>query len=723
MRNLIFTLTTLLFLNTLIINAQNSLYIHDPNVWWAGESGGIIEEASFMIEPKGAYMEVGMILQVAPPQGFFSSWHQLEIMLHFSLPEGSIVHDSWLWMEDDTTIVKADILEYWEASTIYDDIVLVEQQDPSLLYEVGENEYLIRIYPLATDHFRKFKITYLVPAKWEETEVSALLPVELLNTSILPVETIDIYTVPDPFWTNPRISHETISNFVTYYDPGFGNILYAELANPDLSNEIKFLTDAPLNDDNLFLSAYEEGDDKFFQLIFFPDYPDDWIDGKKILFLFDHEDANTAFTSTQIFELTRQHILDDFEQGDMFNMLFSTPNGVMALSDNWLTVPDASAMTEFWANDHIQDYSSVMDLLSDGINFIQDNGGDGELLLLSSSDDISYTDWIPNLGQIAAEINGIAIPTNIIDYQSTNYITWSNGSNSGAAPSNYNFYDNLAAMTTGEFLSPANGHPFFSTNMESIVFTTQETDIVNNIFTDMENGFTYNVFNQTYLGQSVKPDEPIIQVGKFSGDYPFHIDFTSVSDGNIIFQSLEVDEGQHQIHFGDTLSREMWVGNYLNFLEDEVSSSADIADIIDISINERVLSDYTAFLALDLINGGEPCPICLEAGNGGGTVSVISPDERSVDFSISAYPNPFVDICKIEIDFGRRNDLTQLDLVITDVSGKILAHQEVYELVQQGRLNLTWDGTDSQGNQLAPGIYFLNFITNKGSQTIKLTLQ
>jgi len=43
-------------------------------------------------------------------------------------------------------------------------------------------------------------------------------------------------------------------------------------------------------------------------------------------------------------------------------------------------------------------------------------------------------------------------------------------------------------------------------------------------------------------------------------------------------------------------------------MEGKIDNSLDIKEIVDLSIKERVLSDHTAFLALEVAQGGEVCP-------------------------------------------------------------------------------------------------------------------
>jgi len=191
-----FTLPILFLLLTIFnTSAQNVLHIQDPDWWDSQGLQGNITEATFSIQPQGAYMEVGMFLTFSDEGLGFNSWDSTEIILDFNLPEGSIVYDSWLWMFDDSTIVRADIHDIWSATTIYENIV-DRRRDPSILYKKETGSYQIRVFPLPNNETRRIKISYLVPAVWSAETVNAWLPTDILETSAIPLNSFDIITFP-----------------------------------------------------------------------------------------------------------------------------------------------------------------------------------------------------------------------------------------------------------------------------------------------------------------------------------------------------------------------------------------------------------------------------------------------------------------------------------------------------------------------------------------------
>jgi hypothetical protein len=62
----------------------------------------------------------------------------------------------------------------------------------------------------------------------------------------------------------------------------------------------------------------------------------------------------------------------------------------------------------------------------------------------------------------------------------------------------------------------------------------------------------------------------------------------------------------------DSLAAESWAGNYVRSLEAQTQTNDVINEIVRASLDERVLSVYSAFLALEPSRGGEVCYDCID---------------------------------------------------------------------------------------------------------------
>jgi len=87
-----------------------------------------------------------------------------------------------------------------------------------------------------------------------------------------------------------------------------------------------------------------------------------------------------------------------------------------------------------------------------------------------------------------------------------------------------------------------------------------------------------------------------------------------------------------------------------------------------------------------------------------------------------AWPNPFVPQLHgmMTMRLSLR-DSQSIRVEIFDVTGRrvrVLHEEAVYP----GTLDLSWDGHDSEGNNLASGVYFVRLSTSSGSTTSKVML-
>jgi Ca-activated chloride channel family protein len=173
------------------------LYVLDPQTsWWTQQ--GTIEAATVTMKPHGIYTEVGLYLTFSARDAGFTEETLVEVVLGFGLPEEAVVTDSWLWVGDD--IVRADLIDRWTASQIYEDIVR-RRRDPSILAKIAPGRYELRVFPMPGTGTRKVKITYLVPADWAAASVATALPTRLLETSLYPIETFEVQAWTDPTWS------------------------------------------------------------------------------------------------------------------------------------------------------------------------------------------------------------------------------------------------------------------------------------------------------------------------------------------------------------------------------------------------------------------------------------------------------------------------------------------------------------------------------------------
>jgi hypothetical protein len=109
---------------------------HPQQTWRSGQ--GTIDEAIISIRPQGIYMEYGLYLTFSARDLNFTAADSVEVQFFFDLPPEAIVHDLWLWVDDQ--IVRALILDRWTASSIYENIIndLLKSMTPVIPIHVAD---------------------------------------------------------------------------------------------------------------------------------------------------------------------------------------------------------------------------------------------------------------------------------------------------------------------------------------------------------------------------------------------------------------------------------------------------------------------------------------------------------------------------------------------------------------------------------------------------------
>lgn len=696
-------LLSILFLFAIQLSyAQNELFIVNPEWggWWGGGEAGNIEEATFLIEPKGIYTEVEMFLTFASTWGDVGS-DSLEIVLNFDLPDGAIIHDSWLWVYD--TPVQADMLDKWTAIQTYEDIV-DRRTDPSLLFEEN-NGFQLRIYPLTADERRKVKITILMPTVWSSDFVRTSLPTHILRTSYNELPFYRVLVKPTDKWENPLMTgNPNGSEFMLINDSEFGNVLEMVVTDDGAENK-DLVFDAPL-ENGIYLNTYE-GEANMYQLVLDPAEFGVAPDSRKVVFTANLEQATDNFFLMSAWDEIRAVGSDILTDNDSFNIVYRGENGdLLQLFNEWQSFEIAN-MTDFPI---VYQDGDIIDGLLHSVNFIESNGGEGDIILITNTNEITTfemaNDLIDNLTAIVSAQTSI----DIFDFR--------NGNLNSA---HLHFYNKITDLTGGtkyhNTVTPENIDEAFS----DFFNTLENVEGFQEVYTSVSDGiclFRYDIDNghsQYTNDNSFSLHHPIKQVGQYFGELPFEIEYSTVIDNIINFNQFSVDTSQ--IITGDTLNEEMWIWNRLQEMEANTSGNGGIPAIVDLSMENRVLSAYTAFLAIEpTVFTDEGCFNC------DGEI-LIDTEEIPVSddlFQIKAFPNPFTTQTLINITISANVDLQEMEFAIYDQLGRLVAQPRIVQRLSDEKLQLSWNGQNEKGDAVATGTYYLSVVSEQGQGNYKL---
>ncbi len=182
MQKIFYALAFILLLMPSVSSAKNLLHINHPKAPWYGRHAAGIQDVSIEVWPAGAYARVELTMTLAASANYtYLANDSLESVLDFELPEGSFVHNSWLWLNPNV-IIQAAILNRTAAVTAYNAVVQ-RNVDPSLLQKTGAEQYQPNVFPVLTSYPREVRIFYATPFQWSGGAAHVALPTQLLSTS------------------------------------------------------------------------------------------------------------------------------------------------------------------------------------------------------------------------------------------------------------------------------------------------------------------------------------------------------------------------------------------------------------------------------------------------------------------------------------------------------------------------------------------------------------
>ncbi len=715
MKTKLFTLLFLLsctYSSILVAQAQFHLQVLDPQRPWHAHQG-TIEEALIIAEPHGTYTEVEMYLTFSARNTPFHPGEVLEVVLDFSLPAKSIVYDSWLWIED--YIVKADIFDRWTASNIYEDIV-DRNRDPSILFKQDDTQYQLRIFPLPAQLSRKVKLSYLVPNQWSAEEVFSPLPRHIIGTSAHHLEKVEIRTRGTAEWQNPRLANAPASNFVKVTNDTLNSTYWkTTISSSLLADSPSLIFDAPLVN-GVYLNRNEE--EKIYQMVMMPaeTFGLTELSPKKVAVMLDYNANNSrSVTQNDLVDEVKRHLLNSLSVQDSFNLLLSGLF-IEPISSQWLPADRRTIDSIFnnLADPPLSGYTNLPALLGAGINYIKKNTGEGELLLFTNSDGEGSQQVANTLINDVLDLMGSSvIPLHICDFQNKSQShNWINGTNYRG---NEYLYTNLSRLTAGNYVSQTNCCSNFEELVTSLFETLTAIQGSFDIHTTLLDGFCYNRYHSSQSDVVVNLNRPFYEIGKYEGSFPFVVEAAGIFQDNLFQDELLINSSD--IALTDSLAQEIWVGNRILAMEKEPETNQSVADIIDLSIRERVLSLYTAFIALEISQGGEVCTNCQDESS---EVTDVEDIQQDTAFQVEIYPNPFGELVNIKVTYDESTDLDNTQIGIYNSLGQLVRRYNTGALPQNGLWELQWNGRHNNGRQLSGGIYHFVIQSERQRQSHKL---
>ncbi|NBC82807.1 MAG: T9SS type A sorting domain-containing protein [Bacteroidetes bacterium] len=700
------------------LKAKSYLYVSDPQSWSVGGQGSI-DEAVITIEPKGVYMEYNFYITFSGAGHGFDVEDTLEVNYDFSLPDNSIVHDSWLWYGEDTLI--AHIMDRWSAYGIYESIVN-RRRDPSILYKNYNNRYSLQIFPMAGNESRKVKISVLIPANWQSNKLYTPLPLHLFQETYTPLNKIKVVYWPDEQYGEADIEGIESVEWKNANTNEFGQHKYCYLNDESFGNSVNISFDSPAGD-GYFLGTFENENENYYQLAINPAALIDTDFSSNYLFLLDFEEQeNQDSPGNQVYQAMKGILKTSLNDDEQFNIFFSGTSIDRASSD-WINASDVmidSAFDEIGSSP-VDDYSNLQLLLEEAINFVGDNQEQTTVILLSNSDNYSGNNAANTLYNHIKSMGDLPMFQVVDFYDGNQYAYFGNQYFRG----NQYLFNLLSQNTGGNYIKYYSWEHTIPQVIAESVVTSAPLITSFDLITGMNDGFCYGRYSQHINFNKLYLNQTLIQVGKYHGSLPFSFQMSGVINDDVFQVNRTLTAGQ--VIQLDTLAEEAWSGNYIAALEGSGSDNQIIEEIIEESISERVLSKYTAFLAiepgmLEQVEERENDEWLTPTDSWSGNEEwIVDLDENvSPEFAIKAFPNPFSNHIKISIDLPQDINSKGLNIQVFNHVGQLIRTFEEHELKEGESISLQWNGTDANGHEISQGIYFLVVKGNDFTKTVKL---
>ncbi len=709
----IFLFASLLWANCL---GQNAIRITNPTGFtWNSGSLGIIDVADFYIRPVGNYMQVDMFLTLSADDSAWSDWEgqEKEIVFDFNLPEGAIVNDSWLWMPDGD-VIKADVIDISEGRDIYADLVFAQNVDPSLLINKKIGGYQIRIFPLLVGASRKIKISYLSPTIWKANRIECPIPLEFIHHSQAFPERVGVFALNSEQYGSAVIEGKAGLSLIPS-STDYGPAKSIELTEEDMGHNYRISYDSPMDTTGIFLScdSLDTEGNKFYQVAY--KTPDIAIesDNKNVVLIYENRTSVSSISHTVGLEFLVETFNELYDEDDKFNLSYQSLEGAKMLSPNWMEGVSDFTNTLLTSNFSFQTNNRLYRKIQEAVAFIEEEPNqNAEILIIAATDQLGPGFSFTEQPEFYELLSNHEIKVSIVNFQSKGY-SWTSTNNTTEIPfyTNVVFYRDICLATGGTFSSSIDhGLTEWDAIYKGISKIKLEgEDYQHNFDLHFDQGITFNNYEIKYRNQRRARNGVISQTGQYFGSPTiWEIDYIAASSLDYIDTlTLVANETSYS---ADSLLREIWYGEHLE--QTPQNTAEEIAAVVELSTQERVLSYETAFIALEPSQGGITCFDCGDPGNIASGLDDFSDGQSSL-LTLEILPNPVRDFARIKIKTPVRSKNEKTILQITDLQGNILWKQVIDELDAGGEMEIKWNRVDANGNTVPSGIYLVQLISNE----------
>ncbi len=666
------------------LEAQNNNFrFIDPKAQW--RSGlGLITYAEYIVRIDQNFAHCDLYLTyTANIPNFTNPKDTFEVVQYFNLPKQTLVTDSWLWV--DSVIMKADILERRSAFNIYEGIVN-RRQDPSILFKNSETQYEFRIFPIANKKSRRVKLSFTIPLNRVKDNLSLPLPVGLISASVTKPNILIKVKYDETYQKiiNDLGFSETYDNFLgKHYKTTVLPTTYS--LSPELPINIQ------MNQSQVIFATQKTPENdlkKNYQISFNPllSFGLDNSEARNVVILIDHETVTSSINKQSMINNVKAFMNNTLYPTDSIQIIF-TNNKANTLFNTFIPY-NANTLNNFLNTITLGDISLLYSGMYDAYDLLK-NKANPVLVVFSSG--VSFA----NSSVAASAKNNLynlfkTVPKSFfINYNNANApgFWYQNQFYYG----NNLFYNTMSSNSGGTFVSlvgninnvssPSAAIQRISENFEEYSLNNYEMEIR---IKSADGGFSYD--NTNFKNKKTG----FSQTGLLVGKPPYTIEGVFYNEKDVVSKKFIIDE----ININDGYAHADQIHAGLNILKFETEAlKTKESQIVNLSLENRVLSRFTAFLALEP-NLQTPCFTCEDESN-----TPTATNQTQFGHQVKVFPNPFSEIIAIEIQDVKNAKIE--DLSIFDSMGR------KYDVAYDVKYNDDSLSITIQGGNLKSGIYFV----------------
>lgn len=668
-----------------------------PVSTWQNYPAGL-KDVDVEVTPMGAYAQIDLTFSIGPTSNPSPADSQ-EAAIFFDLPANSYLHDSWLWL-DNTLTVPAQLVERKKAIEVYSGIVK-RRRDPSILYNALPEGYQFNIYPVTTNMWRKVKISYSTPVLFRSGSAIVPLPTDLLGSAAAP-PAFNLTVHTSSLYDNPSFAGRSFGSWLTSQTGNLYklNVPAGAYTTSDLNLSFRVLQPSGA----LITTMPTDVNEGYYELITLPQPATASPRYYNLIIDYKSAGSNDLYSAAELQRSVQGWLSATLGPTDFFSIYYRTASGAGALFNSWHAADSAgiAAIGTAFAGTPSNNEADYMTLLIAGMNFTKGIAG-AETIFISGNNPSSSSSQSSLFNLAKAGIGPFSNKLHVINIHYS-ALSGSTGPYYYGSTAINGMLSQLSDSTKGTYTAPKSN--VYDSYTSSYMYDLSLKDALNAIAETATpatasfqlsipvNGFTYGEYT-TNRTSRFQPSGVYTEIGHYYGTFPTSdsIQFNYKLGNTYVTRST----GLTVMTIANQNQNKTW--NYFNNRELAAYGSTYRQEVIDSSINNRVLSDFTAFLALDI----------RDTVNKNQNLNVQNPTATQSG-TVSAYPNPFKTTLTIE-------SKQPIELVqIFSIEGRLLRSHKA-----GNALKWVWDGRDDAGNSLPAALYIVRVSSSGYSTALRIT--